>query len=148
MTTRPPKPADRPWMSPYLALADVSRSIDFYERAFGFELFETRVGPEGVVDHATLQWHDLRLMIGTAHRPKDGGAQQALGWTPNALGGVALVVYVYTEDVDALHKRAVEAGAREGFAPDDMYWGDRVCLLYDLDGHAWNFATNRFDYEP
>ncbi len=146
MTTRPAKPAHRSWITPYLAVTDVERSIDFYCRAFGFELHRKMRGPDGATDHATLQWEDARLMIGTADRSQNGGAQTALGWTPNALGGVGLVLYVYAEDVDALYKRALEAGARDGFEPDDMFWGDRVCLLYDLDGHAWNFATNRFDY--
>ena len=52
------------------------------------------------------------------------------------------MLYVYTEDVDALYAQVIEAGAGDGFSPREMPWGDRVCLVFDPDGHAWNIATN------
>ena len=144
MPSRPPKPADSPWISPYLAVSDVRQSIEFYERAFGFSLLHTVEGPDNAPIHATLTYHEGMIMLGAEDRSKEL-PRESLGRTPSSLGGSGLVLYAYAEDVDALHARAVEAGARVGFPPEEMWWGDRVCLLFDPDGHAWNFATNSSD---
>lgn len=142
-----PKPADLPWMVPYLAVADVVRSVEFYERAFGCRHLATRLGPDDKPAHARLQYQDLTFMIGKANTASPGEPHSPVGETPVQLGGTGLVIYCFTEDVDAFYKRAVEAGATEGYPPEDMFWGDRVCLLFDPDGHAWNFATHKFDFE-
>jgi uncharacterized glyoxalase superfamily protein PhnB len=146
--TRPPKPDDRPWMMPYLAVSDVEKSLDFYKRAFGFEEVRALVGPDGSLGHAGLRWHDVRILIGSEDRQDSEIVKSPLGRTPNTLQGTPVVLYLYTDDVDALHDRALQAGACEGFAPQEMFWGDRVCLLFDPDGHAWNFATNVADWNP
>jgi uncharacterized glyoxalase superfamily protein PhnB len=57
-------------------------------------------------------------------------------------------LYVYCDDVDGLHRRAMEAGAVSEQAPQDMFYGDRVCTLLDPDGHLWYFATNVADFDP
>ena len=144
MTSRPPKPGDSPWITPYLAVSDLRRSIEFYERAFGFSLRRTIDGADGAPMHATLTYHDGMIMLGAEDRSEEL-PRESLGRTPSSLGGSGLVLYAYVEDVDALHARAAEAGARVGFPPEEMWWGDRVCLLFDPDGHAWNFATNKSD---
>lgn len=145
MTTA--KPADLPWMVPYLAVADVARSVEFYQAAFGCEHLRTLKGPDGEVAHARLQYHDLSFMIGTANTSRPGEPRAPLGETPARLGGTGFVIYCFTGDVDAFYERAIEAGATDGYPPDDVFWGDRVCLLFDPDGHAWNFATRQFDYD-
>jgi uncharacterized glyoxalase superfamily protein PhnB len=144
MPSRPPKPADSPWITPYLAVSDVRRSIEFYERAFGFDLQRTVAGPDDAPIHATLRYREGMIMLGVEDRSKDL-PREGLGRSPESLGGAGLVLYAYAEDVDALYARAVEAGVQVGFPPEEMWWGDRVCLLFDPDGHAWNFATNESD---
>jgi len=131
---------------PYLSVADVTRSVEFYQKAFGCQHLVTRDGPDGTPAHARLQYKDLTFMIGTANPDRPGQARSPVGETPMELGGTGLVLYCFTEDVDAFYQRAIGAGATEGYPPDDVFWGDRVCLLFDLDGHAWNFATNKFDF--
>ena len=145
MTKRPAKPPELPWLMAYLPVESVATSVDFYQRAFGFEAVRVLDGPDGNPIHAAMQYRDARILIGAMDDSAEGH-EQGLGRTPRNLGGASLVVYVYTEDVDALYKSAIEAGAQSGFAPDEMFWGDRVCLLFDPDGHAWNFATNKFDF--
>ena len=49
--------------------------------------------------------------------PKDSGVDSPLN------------LYVYCENVDTFHKKAVEAGAISLGAPDNMFWGDRMCRL-------------------
>lgn len=45
--------------------------------------------------------------------------------------------YLYVNDVDALHKRALENGAREEFPPKDMPYGDRQSGVVDPAGNYW-----------
>jgi PhnB protein len=54
-----------------------------------------------------------------------------------------VTMYVYCPDVDALYDRATGAGATGLVAPNDTFWGDRMCRLADPDGHSWCFATSR-----
>ncbi|MDJ0851265.1 MAG: VOC family protein [Myxococcota bacterium] len=143
MTTPPTKPGFLPWMLPYLAVADVSRSVEFYTRAFGFEHIRTLDGPDGQPAHAHFRYKDVVFMVGTANRSHVGEPHAPVGDTPATLGGTGLVLYCFTDDVDAFYKHAIEAGAVEGFPPDEITWGDRACLVFDPDGHAWNFATNQ-----
>ncbi len=49
-------------------------------------------------------------------------------------------LYVYCDDVDALHQQAVAAGAKSTMEPQDTFWGDYMCAVEDIDGHKWSFA--------
>ena len=49
---------------------------------------------------------------------------------------------IYTEDVDALYDRAVEAGATGVNRPADQFHGDRAGSLRDPYGHRWMIATH------
>jgi uncharacterized glyoxalase superfamily protein PhnB len=56
--------------------------------------------------------------------------------------------YVYCDDVDALGKGAVAAGAKVEMPPQDMFLGDRMCTLIAPKGHIGSFATNVADFDP
>ena len=45
--------------------------------------------------------------------------------------------YLYTEDVDALHQRAIQNGAKLVFSPEDMDYGDRQSGIVDPSGNYW-----------
>ncbi|MDQ3630893.1 MAG: hypothetical protein M3417_06400, partial [Actinomycetota bacterium] len=59
-----------------------------------------------------------------------------------APGGASLY-FVLDEPaaVDALHARAVEAGASAALEPHDADYGGRHCSLRDADGNHWSFGT-------
>ena len=87
-----------------------------------------------VVDHAELRLGDGRVMAGT---PREEGLSQAIG-------GTSMYWVIDDEaDIDAIHARAVAAGAESVFAPHDADYGGRHCSLRDPDGHAWSFGTYR-----
>lgn len=48
-------------------------------------------------------------------------------------------------DVDALYKRALAAGATETFPLNDAFWGDRYGQVNDPFGHTWSLATHKED---
>jgi PhnB protein len=54
-------------------------------------------------------------------------------------------VWLYVEDVDAVFKRAVEAGGRAKQEPTDAFWGDRWAMVFDPSGQLWHIATHTED---
>jgi uncharacterized glyoxalase superfamily protein PhnB len=48
--------------------------------------------------------------------------------------------YLYVNDVDALHDRAVAAGAKSLMAPANQPYGDRLAMVEDPLGVTWAIA--------
>ena len=46
----------------------------------------------------------------------------------------------HVSDVDAQHRRALEAGLTPSFEPRDAEWGERYFHIFDPDGHELSFA--------
>ncbi|MSP62898.1 MAG: VOC family protein [Myxococcales bacterium] len=141
MSKRPAKPANMPWISPYLTIPDAARALDFYQRAFGFEKKEAHALPDGTLVHVEMVWRDGVIMFGPARKleaktPAQSGAQSPFG------------LCVYVDDVDALFARATAAGAKVRLPLEDQFYGDRSCTLVDPDGYCWTFATNIADFDP
>lgn len=124
-------------VTPYLTVTDAAASIDFYQRAFGFESGQTQAGPDGHILHAELLYQRQTVLM-VAPEGAWGGTSK----TPaHAEVESPVVLYVRTPDVDALVERAREAGALVMSEPQDVFWGDRMARLADPDGYHWAFAT-------
>ncbi len=123
-------------VSPYITVLNVDRSIEFYQIAFTFAVHEKVPGEDGVTFHAEMKYREQLLMF---------GKQGVKGWktkTPAASGIESpIAMYIYCDDVDKFHAHAVKHGAKSLLAPEDTFWGDRMCRLEDLDGYMWAFAT-------
>jgi uncharacterized glyoxalase superfamily protein PhnB len=130
------KPANMSWVSPYLVVRDAAKALDFYQTAFGFQKKEAIPGPDGRIAHAEVVWNGCVVMLGSERDGTPCKAPVSSGTQP------PVNLYVYCEDVDALYARATTAGAEGRQAPQDQFWGDRMCLLADPDGHLWCFATH------
>jgi uncharacterized glyoxalase superfamily protein PhnB len=65
--------------------------------------------------------------------------------SPKSLGGITGTVFLYVENVDALHAQAVAAGATVRVPVMDMFWGDRTGRVIDPFGHEWAIATHKED---
>jgi PhnB protein len=59
-----------------------------------------------------------------------------------------LAINSQVEDVDAVFKQAVNAGATIKMQLDDMFWGDRYGILEDPFGHSWSVASHICDVSP
>ena len=68
--------------------------------------------------------------------------------TPKELGGTSASIFLYVEDVDAVVKRAVDAGATVTMEVADQFWGDRFGSVQDPFGHSWSIATHVEDVPP
>lgn len=129
------KPDNMPQLSVYLIVADVDKSIDFYSKAFGFELsFKTENDPANT--HVEMKKGESVIMF--CNKGAFGNTKK----TPKELGMACPInSYVYTEDTDALYKTAIECGATSVMEPNDAFWGDRACSVIDQDGYEWGFGT-------
>lgn len=64
---------------------------------------------------------------------------QAIEGPPRPGSGWGRTVF-WVADVDAQHRRALEAGHHPSSAPADAPWGERFFHLEDPDGHELSFA--------
>jgi PhnB protein len=142
MSNRPAKPNNMPWLAPCLTVKDADAAAAFYEKAFGFEKRFSMPGPDGRTGHVEIAWRDGVFMIGPECPQHASKSPATTGVQPSTS------LYVYCDDVDALVKRATAAGATVESPAQDMFWGDRVGTLVDLDGYRWMFATNVADFDP
>ncbi|HXF98745.1 MAG TPA: VOC family protein [Gaiellaceae bacterium] len=136
-----PVPEGYHTLTPYLAVEEAARAIAFYERAFGAKERVRMDAPDGRVAHAELEIGDSVLMLSD---PFPQGQTRP----PAQLGGTTVSVFMYVEDVDAVAKRAVEAGATIVTEVQDQFWGDRFGTLKDPFGHVWGIATHVEDLSP
>ena len=129
-TSAPQTPAPQVW--PTLRANDARALIRFLVEAFGFE--PTAVyGEQDRVDHAQLDWPEGGgVMLGSTGRgPDDPWPLQ-----PGTFGG-----YVVTADPDAVHERAVRAGADVVRGPNQTDHGSREFTVRDPEGNLWQFGT-------
>ena len=120
-----------------LTVKNARKAIDFYKTAFGATELGTMMAPDGqTVIHAELKIGDSKFYLGEESREMEAVSPQTLNGSPVSLN-------IYTEDCDALFKRAVSAGATTKMPPTDMFWGDRYGKLVDPFGHHWGIATHK-----
>jgi uncharacterized glyoxalase superfamily protein PhnB len=125
-------------VTPHLVCAGAAEAIEFYKKAFG-ALDEGRLpGPDGKLMHAMIRIGGSAVML-VDEMPQWG----SLG--PKSLKGSPVTIHLYVEDVDAVVKRAVGAGAKVTMPVEDMFWGDRYGKLEDPFGHHWSVATHKRD---
>lgn len=115
---------------PAFRARDARTLIDFLVEAFGF--VETVAYEEGgVIHHAQLDWPEGGGVMLGQDRPGTSWARE-----PGTSGA-----YVVTADTDALHARAVAAGAEIVEGPVDRDYGSRDFIARDPEGNLWSFGT-------
>jgi PhnB protein len=136
-----PIPEGSQTVSPYLAVDDAARAIEYYARAFGANELVRMEAPGGKIGHAELELAGSRIMLSDPF-------PQASTRPPSELGGTSASVFMYVDDVDAVVKRAVDAGATVTMEVADQFWGDRFGVITDPFGHVWSIATHVEDVPP
>lgn len=130
-TFRPnPEPPLRQTITPYLAVADARRAIEWYEDALGGRLLdEPVVMSDGRIGHAEIELAGGRLMLSDEF-PAIGVA------APVAGQGVSVTIHLSVDDVDSVIHRAVSHGAVLEREPADYPYG-RNGVVRDPFGHRW-----------
>jgi PhnB protein len=140
MATKP-VPEGYHTVTPYLAVGDAVAAIEYYEKAFGAKERVRMDTPDGRIGHAELEIGDSLVMLSDPF-------PQATTRPPQELGGTSASVFLYVEDVDAVVKQAVDAGATITMEVADQFWGDRFGSVTDPFGHSWSIATHVEDLTP
>jgi catechol 2,3-dioxygenase-like lactoylglutathione lyase family enzyme len=105
-----------------LAVANMARSLDFYQ---------TRVGLELLYGGETASFSSFRV----------GGGFLNLILAPEVRINWWGRVILYVDQVDTLYRRLVESGWTVAQAPEDAPWGERYFHIQDPDGHEISFAS-------
>jgi len=127
--------------TPYLAVDDAKEAIAWYEKAFGAKERVRMTTRDGRIGHAELEIGDALVMLADPF-------PQSSTQSPAKLGGTTVGLFVYVEDVDAMVKRGLDAGATVSMEVADQFWGDRFGTIIDPFGHSWSFATHIEDVPP
>ena len=122
-------------VTPHIVVPDAAEAVDWYSSALGARERNRITLPSGTVMTTELRFGDSAVMV--ASEFPDMGIV-----SPLSIGGTATVLQIYTEDVDGLWNRALEAGAEVRHPLSDAFWGDRHGQITDPFGHRWNLAQH------
>ena len=136
-----PIPSEYPGITPYLSVNDAAAAIEFYKKGFGATEVMRLPGPDGKLGHAEIKIGSALVML--ADELPDYG-----NLSPKTLGGSAVRLHMYVEDVDAFFEKAVAAGAKILFPIANQFYGDRSGRLEDPFGHVWLVSTHIEDVSP
>ncbi len=136
-----PTPAGWPRISSSLAYQDPVRAIDWLVAAFGFTVRMKVPDETGGIMHSELTFGEAVVMV--AGERSHG---QTSSRSPKSLNGATTqALFIYVDDIEAHHARALAAGARverelvdSDYGPE--YWTDRGYAVLDPEGHSWHFA--------
>jgi uncharacterized glyoxalase superfamily protein PhnB len=126
---------------PALRYRDAEAAIEWLCSVLGFTRHVVFAGENGTINHAELRLGNGMIMLGSVKDDEYGR-----GFTPpTELGGVETrSVYIVVPDADAVHARAVAAGAEIVKPLRDTPYGSREFAVKDPDGHSWSVGT----YDP
>ena len=120
-------------VTPYLTVPGAAKLLDFLKQAFEAQELHRMPRPDGTIMHAEVRIGDSLVMMGEPM----GSAQPMFG-----------SLYLYVHDVDAVYKRALQAGATSTSEPADQFYGDRSAGIKDPVGNQWWIATHKEDVPP
>ena len=120
------KPEGYTSVAPYLTVDDAQRAIEFLVTVFGAERQRIIFGENGRLKHGEVRIDDTVVML----------ADSLEGWP-----AIATHVHIYVPDVDAVFRRAVNAGATVVQEPAQRGDADRRGGFKDVGGTTWWVAT-------
>jgi PhnB protein len=125
-------------VTPYLIVKGAAQAIEFYKEAFGAVELMRFGDPGGRIGHAEIKIGDSPIML--ADEFPEMGVR-----SPQSIGGSAVCLVLYVEDVDRLFEQAAKAGAKVVRPLKDQFYGDRSGTVEDPFGHVWTIATHKED---
>jgi PhnB protein len=121
---------------PSLIVNNSAKAIEFYQQAFGAKKRRMFNMPDGKTIYAEIQIGDSILILTDEYPEMKAFSPLSSG------GGTSAGLVLYVEDVDAVFKKAVFAGAKVTMPLEDAFWGDRSGSIVDPFGHRWMLSTH------
>jgi PhnB protein len=124
-------------LTPYINVKGAAEAIEFYKKAFGAKEVTRMTMPDGSIGHAEIEIGDSKIMLAEEN-------EQWGNLSPKTLGGSAVCLCLYVEDVDAVFAKALQEGATVTgeMTVKDQFYGDRTGSLTDPFGHQWSIMTH------
>ncbi len=124
-------------LTPALIVNDAARAIELYKKAFDAkELYRMNNADKSKILHACLEIGNSKIFISDTDAKMECSSPSASTF------------YVYLDHVDTAILQAKQAGMKELFATQDMFYGDRVGSVEDSFGMRWSLATHIRDVSP
>jgi len=123
-----------PTVVTYLAIDGASKALEFYKNAFGAKELTRQATPDGKIVHASIRIGNTDIMMSDIFPGSSSRSPLELGTSP-------VTLHINTEDVDALWKKALAAGATVLMPLENQFWGDRYGQLADPFGHHWSMSS-------
>ena len=128
-------PTGEPHIIPYLSVNDGPRALELYAKALGAVIEGKSLSEDGKLIHGRLRIGQGLVMLSDEFGPPG----------PPPAG---VTVHIWTEDADALWKRATSAGFEPAVPLEDQFWGDRYGVLKDPFGHRWSIGHRVEELSP
>ena len=125
---------------PTMRYRDAAAAIAWLCRVLGFSRRLVVPGEGDAITHAQLTLGDGMIMLGS-ERDDDYGRLLAV---PGPQGANTQSAYVVVDNPQALHDRAVEAGADIVMPLQNPEYGGAFFACRDPEGHVWNIGS----YDP
>lgn len=119
-------------VTPFLIVDNAKKFIEFIKSAFGAEVNFLLEEENKMVQHAAVKIGNSIIML----------ADSMEGMPPETS-----MLFVYVDDMDAVYKKAVQAGAKPIREPLDEFYGDRAGCVKDDWGNTWWVATHIEDVD-
>ena len=123
------KPEGYHTVTPYLIVNGATGLVEFLKKAFGATERGIMGPPGGPIMHGEVQIGDSIIML-------SDGAGTAESQPTRSM------IHLYVDDVDAMYKRAIAAGAQSQRMPENQFYGDRSAGVVDAFGNQWWLATH------
>ena len=126
---------------PALRYLNAPAAIEWLCNVIGFTRHAVYEGENGTIGHAELTLKGGMIMLGSQKDDEHAGRFKS----PAETEGVETSgVYIVVTNVEAVHARAVAAGADIVRPPQDTNYGSREFAVLDPEGHSWSVGT----YDP
>ena len=125
-------------IAPMLSVRRGAEAVAFYEAAFGAEVLFRLDGEDGGV----VAW----LAVDGAQFWAVDESPEHANFSPETLGGSSARMMLMVDDPDAVHARAVAAGATVVWPVGEEY-GWRLGRVVDPYGHHWEIGKPLADAE-
>lgn len=114
-------------ITPFIAVNQAQKVLEFVKRAFDAEEIFALRRDDGTIEHAQIRIGDSMLLLGD----------------PMGKDEARAMLYYYVADCDCHYERGLASGGTSIQEPTDQFYGDRNAGIKDPCGNIWWIATHK-----